>query len=912
MASSLWDSSLFLEANFQNGHYYLPAPAWDGIQEFAVQCAVPGFAPKVLRLPPNPGEMKVELDPIAPITIQVRSPSGAKLPNAQCWLRSGNPMKSSAKSDWVYSLQEVGFGNSVFTDDKGVASFSICYPGAFNTIQVYPESEFAGATMEGLSPGDEQTLICFEACTIRGRLLNRNTNAPIPGSVTISTLDSNFDMTSVLTYEVGQDGVFRAERLPAGFPVLFLEAHSPGFSHGEGQVVSALPSSNTVLDIYLDEAASLDLTLETTWGAPIPNTEVTLRRRRHGWQSPALFTDSSGQVHFPAILPKDEELAVILGIEGSFWLRAPRNLKTGERVLVVDGLARIQNVRVHGIPSSDEPAHYSWSAIADEYPGDVHWISGEPSPLLPAGPGHLRVTTRKDVSFQQHLVLMDGELEELGIEFQPAPFKFTWAGSGQALLTITDASANSVVDSLEITPGAHQIDLWQGSFQVAFSHEGGTRTWNRLTIPIGGLDLGAVTEIDDSGVWGMIKSSNDLPVTGLLINLVELGGLGKYFGGTDEQGQFVFNGVPPGEYRLSVAGGITRGGAVPDVDTTLLLGPGEWLGPVKIVVDTKALGFTGRVAPNPITGSSAWMLLQGQMQHQDLPMSHEFLFPIPTSETWFGVSHLGKGSLQVSGQRIATGETNGVVTWNPDIRNIRFVDELGLPRTDLFLHAYLNGVALPFQATPNAQGSINLSATPGLPLTIQVKTSDGLTRVWEVGSLLQKEKITLPNNTNHSVVVVMDENRSPLPLAAAIRSSIGDVIQANARGEILLPQFDSKYPFRISAPGYLGAWLYDDQSRELALRPLVYNLTLDLGDGSSEDSMPFEDAEAVLLTFDDLPPFAAFDSPLRVPLQKGRKTSLPPLPSGSVTAVLIKGNGDSISAKTFAISKSDQRLYWED
>ncbi|MDA1114814.1 MAG: carboxypeptidase-like regulatory domain-containing protein, partial [Planctomycetota bacterium] len=910
-AYSLWDSSLFLEDDFLDGLYALSAPTWPGTKEFALQCAVPGYAPQVIPLPSAPGEVEFVMAPVAPIQVHVLDPMGKPLSNAQCWIRAGHDLNGREEFDWITALQQFGFGASVLTNNQGVATFPVCYSEAINTVQAFPESEFAGATVAGLAPGDDETIICSHACTIVGHLINRKTKAPIAGSVTISTLDNNFDISTVLTYAVADDGVFRAERLPANFPALFLEAHSPGFAYGEAQILSAGPNSVSNIEIYLDEGATLDLSLRTAWGDPIPNTEVTLRRKRHGWQSPALFTDGNGQVHFPTILPKGEELAVILGIENNFWLRTPQNLETGKDELVIHDLARIQKVRVSGLEMPDEPAQFSWTALADEIPGEVNWNAQEPSPLLPSGPGFLKMTTKNGMAFQQACVITDGEQNVLDLEFNSAPLTFQWLGSSNAALTITAASGVSVMEAIEISPGPNSIKLWPGTFHVKLSYEAGTRTWNHLTIPLGGLDLGAISGIDDSGIWGAIKDVHDAPATGLLVNLIELGGLARHYGGTDDQGQFLFSGIPPGEYRLSVNGGVTRGGSVPDLDTTVFLGPGEWVGPLELVVDGNELGFMGRVTPNPLTGSSAWMLHQGQIQHQDLPMSLEFLFPVPTEETWFGVSHLGRGSLQISGKRISTKETNSVVHWRPNVHKVQFVDELGDPRTDIFLHAYLNGVALPFQATPDGQGTITLAVTPGLPLTIRAKSSDGITNVWKAETLLQQDKVILPREIDHFLLVVMNGERAPLPLAAAMRAGIGDVVQANGRGELLLPTFDAQFPYLVSAPGYLGVWLSDAQEGELVLKPWLYDLVLDLGEGSAGDSMPFEDAQTVLFTFEDLPHGAEIDSTLKITLEKGRITTLPPLPPGTAEVNLLNGNGDSIATKRFRLHASAQQLKWD-
>ncbi len=909
-AFSLWDTSLAASGAIEKGIIQFSQPKMKSVKEYALLLACPGYAPKVVKISSSPEEEEILLKPIDPILLHVVDPQGHGLPGAQCWLRPDGHSQPPPPKHWLEGLQSRGFGTSVVTDPTGLATFPTCIPGPWNTIQVFPSEVFAGGTLVGLEPGTETTLVCKQAFSFVGRLLSKATNEPLQGSVVFAAQNESMEMKAVLTVETNDQGEFFAERLPAEVPFVMANAFA------EGYVTQILYLPNPEIDeaierdIFLEEASSVRLRLLTSWGEPVPNTLISFREHRYGWESPALTTDEQGVVLFPPVLPKGKPLAAILKVEQGFWMRAESNLVPGIEELIVDHLCRIQSITVRGqISAADAITECSWHSLAEECPGEVQWKYGEVSPLLATGPGILELTTASGKNSRQPISLQEGCENLVDFFFHPTQITFQWKGESPAQATLVDAFGGTPI-TFSIEPGSVELACWPGTFSLTLEDGTNTRTLGPLQVPGEGLDLGSLEMAGDTGVvFGSVVDEKNHPIAGVFVDLREIGGPGVYFGGTDAGGLFSIGAVPAGEYELVISGDYLYGGRLPDARIPVFLQDEEKAGPYEMTLSMED-GLKGVVTPRSPAGGTAWIQRQTHVESKDLSALGTFQFALPQTDVWVGVSLLKRGALLLNAQTIGPGEHNVQVSWPPPKNTVKMVDESGEPRTDLDLQVFLDGQVLPFRAVPDAEGELEIGFPSGFPGVVQIKTPQGEASVWSAESLMTTDAITIPKIGGRDRVLVRSEDGHPLGMALAMRFGVGDVLRTDAQGVVELPPFDGQHPFLFHARGFLNVWDDGIGDREVVLFPLLSGFSLDLGDARMQVESSMHHVVSLELEAVTLPTEMAAFAPQFLNLPPKQRVSLPNLARGVYLAKLRDKEGNTLFQKQITITESGQTFEW--
>jgi len=904
--TSLWEKELLALDRTHQGQVAFPLPERIAEKRLIVVIAAPGFSPVAAFVPAGESNTKVVLQPVAPIRLKVVDVDGKPIANARCWLRPSKVGEHSPGASWLDRFEAACFGAEIETDAEGAALFPTCYPGASNTLQVFPGSNLAGKTLQRVEPGSEVVVECRAGFAAYGTVVDAENGLPIVGAKVLFSIQTQEGPSTVLSYTTSEDGRYRVEALPAGHSVLSVQARAPEFASSTHRIFRAEPAQLVEHDFLLLPAQSLELTLLTEWGQPIANTEAMLRQQRFGWETTLIRSDAAGVLKFPPIIPRAISLELLVFVESAFWV-IPDDPIALDSEIILHGLSRVRKVELASdLPEGFEAAQWSWISHNSENQGEATWAFGEESPLLPCGAGYLVLHDKAGSKIESDLVLPAGELDTVSFAFKPAAIIFDWTGPEDAIVSLISRSGNWLVDEQPYPPGRVELEVWQGYFSLSVDTAETTRSWQSLRVDSSVVDLGSVAGADGGSVYGIVLGADGSPLGEVTVDLYSSDQAFSRSAITDLAGEFILSGVAPGSYMLYASGMNTYGAAFPESMQEVFLRPSQAYGPVEIVLSSAAgtNALSGRVEPASRGGSSAFLIDANGLSEQDLSADGRFRFAAPTSDARVGVACLRRGLVSFTSQFIPPNTTEVVLHAPAASHSVRLVDELGQPWHDLLIYAFADGILLGHFATPGVDGWFDLQVNAGQPLSLQFRTRGGRAVIKAFSEMQATETIVVRRNVSEIVLSVVDEKGSPMTMAAAMHFGVGDVYQADGYGRIHLPQADTGAPFLIEAPGHLGMWDDASATHELVLPTLIYGATLNLAEKFSAENTG-RPATVARLQPMHVAEQALFTGHVDVPIS-GLTATLPGLPTGTLQIMLLDADGRTLTDELVDLVKDGQ------
>ncbi len=903
----LWEDSLVVQGFSEQGAFYYSLDSSIENSLFAI-IEAEGFAPGLTLIDRSAQEQVITLLEIDPIQVMVIGPDSMPLENARCWLRPANPPSPLDEASWEHAFALSCYGAMQLTNEEGIATFSSCYPGQNNTIQVLPLTGLAGTTLTFLQPGDRVLAECEQGFSVRGHVFDKKNHLPVPGASVIFSIEHSWDSETVLSSKSQEDGTYRAESLPARASVLSITAIADGYADNTIRLFRPDPHIVVEKDFYLAPAKTLELKLRTTWGDPIANSSVQLRRGRYAWMSNPFKTDNYGTVRFPPILMEDSAYELLILVENQFWAQPDLVVAPGQQTITVPGLSRILSLDLDSNSSPNfKPETASWTALSSENQGYSQWSFLHPSPLLPSGPGFLTLMGQSGEVFELSTVLDEGVIEYLTIEPKQAFLHFQWEGPGNAKFTISSRSGTHPYEEEEILPGEIHLPLWPGIFSFSLQHENGERQWLGLDLRNGSLDLGSIGGSDSGKVFGTVTDIHGNQLDDIILRLLSCDQAVSFSQSSDSLGEFAFSNLPPGDYFLLASGGNAYGNRVAECQQEIMVRPGMPVGPISIQLQTQtSLLLHGKISPPPPFGTSAFLTSQSQTWHADVLPDNQFFLPQPKAKGFVGVVALHQGLIYLVNQEILPGSNEVNLSSQESSHRLRLVDESGESLKEVIVYVYVNHAQLPGFAIPNGEGELFFQARKDEYVSVQFRFPSGFVKVYSLDEILETDQLVIPSDPLWHTIFVEDKNKSPLSLASALRFGVGDVYQADGLGKIHIPQTDEEHPFLIEAPLHLGLWAIPENNETISLTPLVPGLTLTI----SQELIPAKSGSpSLLLQVLHLPENSVFPNYLKFRFDHS-SIDLPPLPPGQIELTLLDEHEIPLASKSFEIHPNTSSLIW--
>ena len=912
-ANYLYEGALWEESLTKAGSTRIVLPEDVAQRDLFLLALAPGYAPLVQGVVAGVELQELQLSAVDAIRLRVVDYEGKSVVGAACRLSPMYLSWEDGPDSFEERLSLRAFIQDSTTDSNGEVLYPICYPGAGNSIQVEPGNPLAIGSKSYCSPGEEVLIQCSAAFSVEGRFLDAETLEPIPNVAVIYAKDSIEGTSTVKTGMTDQLGVFSEEALPFDVPALSVIASLDGFAFERQRIVSPVAGKRFELDFHLHKAHDLTLRLSTTWGEPLADSQVKLRRGRHDFETSFHPTDEHGVVRIPAVLEKEAAYEVLIHVGESFWALPDAVVHAGQETLEVQGLARIKHVELKTtVGDSFMPFRFDWTSMAAEHQGVVQWPAGEMSPLLPAGSGTLGAVGQDGRRMEVQASVPEGVHESIEFLCASSTLQFTWTGASDAVFSLRSSDAwDWHILEEPLSTGTHSLQLWTGRFHMIVEWEGGSLELPSIRIGVDGGDLGNLGWQDSSGIQGMVVDRNGKPLEGVDVSLFSMEqGLGNY-AYTEADGFFSIGGLAPGAYMLTASGGTHWGGQYPEENREVFLAPGQVLGGLEITLEIRQDHLLrGNLSEIPPAGTSAFSIENGRMQDVDLFPPMDFRLPVPLSKAFIGAGQLRQGSIFLVMEEVEAGATAVKLPAATRSRTLNLNDEQGHPWVDVRVHVFVGGSPLDFHALPDAQGKIQLNLSPRSQGNLQLRFPDGRVQVLSLEEALSIGTLVVPRQVEETVIAVVNENHQPIPGAVAMQYGIGSVYRAGGDGLLHLPAAGPDTPFLVSAAGHLGVWDWGDQAHEVVLPQLLSGIVLDLSAAQGGEGT-IAHSEEVRIRILDLPENALDLGALSFELGAGN-LALPPLPGGEWILRFYSGAGEGFGETSISVNQSGQVLRIQD
>lgn len=903
VGSHLWASALVLEDETFEGRLELPRSIFKSQGEFALLVKSEGYFPRAVPLSLRQSEIVVTMKSTAPIIVNVTTENGVPIPGAYCWIRAYGFDRNLFRENWILGMEATWFSEVIQCDSNGKAIFVAPYPGPNNTIQVNPISGFSSNTIDAARPGEVVSVVCGEAFSAKGTVKDGMSLLPIIDAAVSFVGIGGGEWKTISTHQTNQEGAFRIETLPANQPVVLVVIRKEGYAKSEFRWYHPPANSVQRQDFFLEKAVDVEMQVVTAWGEPISNADTYFRARRFDDGPSAGRTDENGFLRSKSLLAAGRTYALILGLEGSVWLEVNQLIQPTDNKVVVPGLAQIAEVRLdeEQFPRGTT-GQLAWSVLATETNGEIIWPLGERSPILPAGPGRLTLRT-ESTALQMQTELAENGDNVIDFRVTPAALNLEWLGPGPATITLYGEGDFLLIDEQEFAPGPIRIPCWEGNFRLTIAHEGGKREIP-VTVTAPSVDIGPIGGVDTAAIFGRVMGA-DGPFPGVYVDLDLPEGTIAASSLTDEEGYFRIDGLAPGEYNLFLTGDSMFGPDMPEQRRAIFLKPGEEQGPFELTFLSSVDGLHGKVVGDAPAGTAAWMLVGGHVEQDLIEPDRSFHLRRPAQDTTVGLTSMRRGLVMVTAEAVPAGAQQMEIGVPTHEHQLKILDPQGKPRTDVVVQAFYQGAVLPFQAVPDNGGRLTFRVQRGLDIDLQFRLPDGSVELVYYDDIANHREITLPTSGRTIEVQVQGPQGRPIPGTVAMRYGVGDVMHADGYGKLLLGETETKWPYQITAAGYLGQWISPTAKATVTLQPLLSGLRLDL-----DSVVANENIRKIRLNLSGLPEGAAIAESFTLPFAGGNGVGLPSLPACQLMVDLLNQDDKVIAQKSFELSSAKQSLAW--
>ncbi len=900
----LWGDHLVAEYSSLDGELTLEIAGSFSNDELALLADAPGFAPACIPVKTTE-PLAFVLHPIKPVQVRVISPDQQPVANAQCWLRGTLPEELLSGS-WTEALQHLGVVAYAETDHMGMATLSTCLPTPTNTLQVTPPPGLAAGSYLFVAPGTEIEVVCVASFSVRGTVHDDVSGKPIGSAAVLASVHDTSGARAVATTLTENDGSFRFEDLPTGVPTIWIRAQAEGYAPEEQILLSPSPGAHHDLDISLKPAAGAEIRVLTSWGDPIPNVQLFLRKSRLGEATIDFVSNEDGRITIPPLLAQGTPYQAVMTI-GGFYALGPEPVFAGGSVEeIIPRLTIVEKVTLpKELPENLKPIRLGWESVQEARSGVVSWSVGQAPPILPSGPGVWRLQTASGF-IQVPDNLPEGTVEEVTLPLQPASLSMTFPEGGAKSVKLTGLFDEVLADFKNVPEGPLEIKTVAGVYQLYVEGPESYRTFYHVEVPASGRDLGPIAFGEFSWISGTVSMQDGTPLADFSVDVMGVGGAAGWTFTTDENGYFETSGLAPGTYLLVVTGDQTYGMHAVETTAEVFLSASQHIGPLEFhpLIEGEALVVEH---PTPVPDAAlCWLFGPSLNSTLSMPPNGMTRFPVPQYSAWLGMAWLREGYILFGGSEIGPGTKKALLSPPKRSHDIQIVSDDGKPRADFNVLIFVNGVPLPYAAFPDAEGRFHLEVDPELPCNIQFREPNGRATVVSLQDLLALSTFVLPLAPPELTLTIQDSEGRPVPHAVAMRYGVGDVYQADGYGKIQAPVPDEAHPIYVRAPGFIGQWASGNSDETLTLAWVIFDATLSF---AADDDLAAR-AASVKITPLDQGQRSAFPEFVEASVFK-RSVSLPPLPDGQLRITLLDADGSPLAEQDFVLREDGQALHWD-
>ncbi|MBN9654118.1 carboxypeptidase regulatory-like domain-containing protein [Halobacillus sp. GSS1] len=681
------------------------------------------------------------------------------------------------------------------TNPMGMYTIDQLAPGTYTLRTSAPlyQTSLLGFTVAQGQTVTQDVILLDQPGTLFGEVTDDETGNPLEGVAVQVIHQSGVTVATALTDAAGN---YSITNLPPGSYTVTIS--QPGYADATiGTIIT--PNGMTMLNVELVRSAgTIEGVVEDENNQPISGAFVQLLV--NGVAVASTVTNGSGQYSFQNVAPESYSVRAsagnfqtqVLGAQViafvttvvNFTLPADPGILEGT---VTDGMDSIPGTIITVRTSvgdvvvatgvTDENGFYTVSALA---PG-FYTVTATAVNFQSSAQGvfiQSNATTTEDFTLLPNPVSIIGTVinQQTGDPITGAQIEVRVLDVNGVLVqtTFTDTNGEFLVDQL--SPGTYTVVASSPSFQTNFA---------TVTVPPGGQESITLSLIPNPGtLTGTITSeTSGSGIAGAIVQAVNQSNVQIGTVVTDQNGQYTFTGLPPGNYNViaSAEGFQTKiGGALVLADTTtvvdlaLVSSPGVINGTVTPVqAGTIIQLFTA----NNVFIASVLADANGDYQFSGLaPGNYILTAGAPNFST------VTAGAVVVSNE-VTT--IDFVLTANPASFSGEVVAEGGLPIPNATIAVYDANEVLLSLAGTDADGFYSVSGLPAGSLTIVV-TAPGYSQViagilLEAGDDLQNVDFTLIANPGSISGFVTDaDNGNPLANTVIVIRKAGTVDQVVA------------------------------------------------------------------------------------------------------------------------------------
>lgn|GEM_PF-1119109 len=310
------------------------------------------------------------------------------------------------------------------------------------------------------------------------------------------------------------------------------------------------------LDFDIEEGLAFDAKLVDSLGGPVDGLQISFYENERDWVPFAYLSDEQGAFQTEATFLPDTSYEAHLFFQnmplGAVSATTP-NDPTKEWVVVVPDLCRPTGVTIESSRGTEVIRKFGFHATGQRKQMLYSWAAQDPPPWMPARPGTLLFRIEDGRVFEQPFHPGESHRQEAVIQLVQGTIQFTLPETpggndwGFALLT----RAGFPVEQKMLGAGAHSIQAPEGEYSLNVRGADGSELFHGpFLLTESGMVFGTLAPCQWDSLAGQVVDSDGKPVAAVALRAVRSDGIAERTALSDAKGQFVFESMAAGVYRV--------------------------------------------------------------------------------------------------------------------------------------------------------------------------------------------------------------------------------------------------------------------------------------------------------------------------------------------------------------------------
>lgn len=690
------------------------------------------------------------------------------------------------------------------------------------TVTTAGNTQFSRALLYEAVIGSENRLVVYPSFSVHGTVLAESGD-PVPyASVALFAADADGQRIGQGEAVADADGTYVIADGSTRATALRCQAWADGYVPQQRMVIRPQAGDELRLDFVLRKGVAVECLLQDPNGSSLDGIRVRFERGESDWLPGRYESDVSGKfTSAPNLVPATRYL--MLWLSGDVWLeKVPVEVPAEEPYavrVVVPPMARIRKVVVEGGPESDvEVEFYSRAGISWDW---FRWDAAQPSPWVPAGPGVLRATLPSGQVLSSSLDLASGWNEEIRLGAAKARLSFELPrmdGIEEWEVSLEPELGGTPLVRAQ-RPGRHSVTVAEGSYYLKAAAGGSERLYlGPFRVPAEGLDLGTLLPEALCAVSGRVLDEEGRPWPGMLVKAVRADGMVTPEVYTDKAGKYALTDLSAGRYRVCIRPWQSCLIRYPDVETWIMLSPGETRAGVDFSMAAEGK-LQGELRPAPERLWNAFRLAHGHVEVMIVSARGAFVLGVPQVRETVGAFSTGRNEYLLVAEEVDAEATSVLLDRGAvHSKEVRFVDPAGQPLGMLRCRMEMNGQLLPEEVYTDGDGKARLGVGgSGDPVVVVDGAGVAGERV-PFASLPERGEYRVAVAGQKTLVKLTDRTGLPLPGASLSCAQAGVLGVTDGRGECVLHGLRQDSVLRAEKAGFWAAETRLQASNVLVLR----------------------------------------------------------------------------------------------